>query len=216
MIKQGCSPKGYKQPSAEALAEIHRETKYYAFDWVDLTKVMRVENRQKKMVPVFPRSLEERQAELATYLRGAELTDVIRPVESERITSEEELQAAYQRALAAGYEGLILKYPMSLYAFMKNKCWRKLKPHETIELQVVEVVEGEGKHRGRLGALRCVKADGTEVSVGVGWGDPERERIYRERAQIPGKIIEGEIATSAASKARHPVFKRWRDDRTSL
>jgi len=216
IIRLGCGSKGYKRPSDEVLAEIHRETKYYVFDWVDLTKVMHVENRQKKMVPIFPMPLEARQAELATYLRGAELTDILRPVQSERVTSEAELQAAYQRALTQGYEGLILKFPASLYAFMKNKCWRKLKPHETIELQVVEVVEGEGKHRGRLGALRCVKKDGTEVSVGTGWNDPERERVYRERAQIPGKIIECEIATSAAAKARHPAFKRWREDRTSL
>jgi ATP-dependent DNA ligase len=220
IIKRGCGSKGYTRPNDETMAEIAREVKLHAFDWIDLAQVRFVENERKKMAPCFAMPLWERKAELRKYLQGAELTDIVRPVPHEEVTSEAETQDAFERALAAGYEGLVIKVPLSVYSFVETKAWRKYKPVDTIELQIVEVFEGNegktGRLLGKMGTCRCVNKDGTEIFVGGGYSDVDRAKVWAERDQYVGKIMEVEVTRSEVATARHPTFKRWRDDRASL
>jgi len=82
-----------------------------------------------------------------------------------------EVAAAYERALVAGHEGLIIKNPSSAYAPGKRgKNWLKIKPvMETLDLVVIGAKWGEGRRASFLGSYRlaCVdQASGRLLDVG--------------------------------------------------
>jgi DNA ligase-1 len=52
----------------------------------------------------------------------------------------------------------------------------KVKPHEDAEAQVVAHVPGQGRHAGRLGALRVRTADGRVFQLGSGLSDALRQQ----------------------------------------
>jgi ATP-dependent DNA ligase len=124
----------------------------------------------------------------------------------------------------AGYEGTMLKDPHATYEFKRSRAWMKLKPFKTIEGRVVGIVEGKGKHKGRMGALECELKDGTRFNVGTGFTDENRASIW-ELTRTPsrtgvrhiiGEIVEVLVQDSDVGTVRHPSFVRFRPDRTSL
>lgn len=109
--------------------------------------------------------------------------------------SAAEINAALASALARGYEGLVMRGPDR---------WLKVKPTETHDVEVLEVIPGKGKHTGRMGALMTPMG-----KVGTGFTDAER-------AQPPavGAIIEVEcMGLTPNGMFRHPRFKRERFDK---
>ena len=83
-----------------------------------------------------------------------------------------EVAAAYERALEAGHEGLIIKNPSSAYAPGKRgKNWLKIKPvMETLDLVVIGAKWGEGRRASFLGSYRlaCVDLSSGRL-LDVGW-----------------------------------------------
>ena len=102
----------------------------------------------------------------------------------------------YKKALAEGYEGLVLWGP--------NNQQLKMKPVETYDLKVTGVREGKGRLIGVMGALR------TEIgNVGTGFTRAERAEKWRI-----GEIIE--VSCQGLTKMgllRHPRFIRRRPDK---
>jgi DNA ligase-1 len=83
-----------------------------------------------------------------------------------------EVEAAYESALKAGHEGLILKNPSSAYAPGKRgKNWLKIKPvMETLDLVVIGAKWGEGRRASFLGSYRLACVDqSTGKLLDVGW-----------------------------------------------
>lgn len=92
-------------------------------------------------------------------------------------------------------EGIVLR---------QGNLWIKVKPVETIDLEVVEILPGKGKHEGRMGAL--VTAAG---KVGQGFTDAEREQEWR-----PGMVIEVAYRTLTPSgKLKEGRYLRRREDK---
>lgn len=130
---------------------------------------------------------------------------VLRSFNSDRKVTKDELYEIYpgidprlvttmslSEALAAGYEGLVLdrKY--------------KAKAKHTLDVPIIDIIPGKGKHEGKMGALLtyCGK-------VGTGFTDKERSREW----QI-GEIIEVEfMEMTPDGKFRHPRFVRDRWDK---
>lgn len=105
-----------------------------------------------------------------------------------------------QKALAAGWEGLILRGPSGQ--------WLKVKPKETYDVTVTEVVQGRGKHAGRMGALVTSRG-----KVGTGFSDADREFWFT--GDKVGTIIEVEcLHLTNDGKFRHPRFVQIRTDKT--
>ncbi|MBI1915318.1 MAG: DNA ligase, partial [Planctomycetes bacterium] len=67
---------------------------------------------------------------------------------------------------------------------------------------------GKGKHKGRLGAVEVVLADGTRFSVGTGFSDAERENPPPVGAVITFRYQE----LSDGGVPRFPSFVRVRKD----
>ena len=83
-----------------------------------------------------------------------------------------EVAAAYERALEAGHEGLIIKNPSSAYAPGKRgKNWLKIKPvMETLDLVVIGAKWGEGRRASFLGSYRLACVDQSSGKLlDVGW-----------------------------------------------
>ena len=86
--------------------------------------------------------------------------------------SPAEVEAAYERALEAGHEGLIIKNPASPYAPGKRgKNWLKIKPvMETLDLVVIGAKWGEGRRASFLGSYRLACMDQSSGRLlDVGW-----------------------------------------------
>ncbi len=158
--------------------------------------------------------------ETATYRKRREMLEKMVPLLPREyvsvapmvyIHSAEQVEDYYQRALGLGYEGLILKNPEDPYSFKKNKSWLKMKPTDTLDLEIVGVFEGEGKYEGMLGGV-YVTHKGVKVGVGSGFSDGDRETLW---ANPPiGRLAEimfQEVTPDGS--LRHPRFKKFRHDK---
>lgn len=102
-----------------------------------------------------------------------------------------------------GHEGLVLR---------QGEKWIKVKPEETHDVRVTDAVIGEGKHRGRLGALVTPLGE-----VGTGFSDEEREALWEDfrRGRLLGQTVEVScMQFTPDGQFRHPVFVRMRPDKT--
>jgi DNA ligase-1 len=68
----------------------------------------------------------------------------------------------------------MLRQPQSLYEVGRSTTLLKVKAFLDAEARVVEHLPGEGKHKGRLGALVVEMPGGKRFSVGTGFSDAER------------------------------------------
>lgn len=134
------------------------------------------------------------------------------------------LEVYYNHVIGAGHEGLILKQLDSPYVSGDKRYWFKLKPKETIDLQMTAFDLGMGKYEGTLGAIFCTGIhEGKPLSayVGTGFSDEDRKSIWHDRAKLANKFIEIEYQEITKPTGRHgecslrfPVFKRLRLDKS--
>jgi DNA ligase-1 len=134
------------------------------------------------------------------------------PIKSRVLRTMKDAETYYRDLLDDGYEGLMLKDPDGLYRpGARSHSWLKMKPIDTIDGRIIDFKPGEGKHRGRLGAI-IVRVGGEEVGVGTGFTDEERERIWRARNRLVGRTLELSFQKDAQKVAtcRFPTFRRIR------
>ena len=115
-----------------------------------------------------------------------------------------------------GWEGIMIKLD-SYYLRTRTANMLKVKEFETLDLVVLRVNEGTGKHQGRLGSV-TVDFDGNEVDVGSGFDDFDRERLWRMPELIVGKTIEVQFFEKTRNERgepslRFPVYKCTRYDK---
>lgn len=123
-----------------------------------------------------------------------------------------------QKAIAGGYEGIMLKDVYAPYECKRSVAWLKLKPFIEVSLEVVAVEEGTGRNQGRLGALVCNGVDDGRtimVNVGSGFTDSNRVDFWNNREGIVGQIVE--VRADAVTQnqdgtysLRFPRFLRFR------
>ena len=122
------------------------------------------------------------------------------------------------KAVAGGYEGIMIKEPSAKYECKRSVAWLKLKPFIEVSLAVVAVEEGTGKNVGKLGALVCEgEDDGRQIRVNVGSGftDSNRDTYWDDRDTLIGNIVE--VRADAVTQnqdstysLRFPRFKGFR------
>ena len=124
------------------------------------------------------------------------------------------------QAIAAKYEGIMIKEVDAVYECKRSTAWLKMKPFIEVSLTAVAVEEGTGKNVGRMGAVLFEGTDDGKfirVSVGGGWSDEDRDDVWANRDAVLGQI--GEVRADAATlnqdsedvySLRFPRFKVWR------
>ena len=120
------------------------------------------------------------------------------------------------KAIAGGYEGIMLKDPEAPYECKRSVAWLKLKPFIEVSLTVVATEEGTGKNVGKMGALVCEGVDdgkAIRVNVGSGFTDEQRDEFWSCR--VDGQIVE--VRADAVKQnqdgtysLRFPRFKSFR------
>jgi len=131
---------------------------------------------------------------------------------------QKQYRAINARAIAGGYEGIMIKEPNARYECKRSVAWLKLKPFIEVSLEVVAVEEGTGRNVGKLGALVCEGEDdgrGIRVNVGSGFSDADRDNFWSSRDEVLGNVVE--VRADAITKnqdgtysLRFPRFLRFR------
>ncbi len=96
--------------------------------------------------------------------RWAQLDAIVpAPLRTERLVTSDaaEASAFFDRIVAAGQEGVILKDPTAAYeAGRRGAAWVKVKPRHTLDLVVLAVEWGSGRRRGTLSNIHLGARDG--------------------------------------------------------
>lgn len=141
-------------------------------------------------------------------------------VDLDQFVGELQFKEYNEKAIAAGYEGILVKDPEAKYECKRSHAWLKIKPFLTVDLAIVALEEGTGKNLGKLGALICEGLDqGRRIRVNVGSGltDEQRDEIWQEQDSVIGQVVE--IKADCVTKSqdsdqvyslRFPRFERFR------
>jgi DNA ligase 1 len=105
-------------------------------------------------------------------------------VEQRRVASRAELQRWLQEVVAGGGEGLMLHRADAAHVTGRSAVLQKLKPVHDADALVLGVVPGNGRHVGRMGALRVRTPQGRTFLLGTGFSDAERAA-----PPAPGSIV---------------------------
>lgn len=112
-----------------------------------------------------------------------------------------QIKLLFKRVLEQGYEGLVLRGEGGERLKVKNVL--------TFDLIVLDITEGNGRNKGRTGALVTTRG---KVS---GMSDLEREKFWEHGGSgIIGRMVECEcMELTESGKMRHGRFIRIRDDK---
>jgi ATP-dependent DNA ligase len=152
-----------------------------------------------------------------TTLQNMNLSGKIHLVESAIVDDIETAKATFEKYLAAGQEGIILKDMNGPWEDKRSKGQIKFKGEMECDLKVVAVEEGSGKYEGQLGALVCVSSDGiVKVNVGSGFNDEQRKSLMPR--DLLGKIIavkyNARIKNNRGDESLFlPIFVEIREDK---
>ena len=117
--------------------------------------------------------------------------------------------------VALGHEGVMVNTAEGKYEFKRTKSLLKVKAMSDVDLKVIGMNRGVGKYQNTLGSM-IVDYKGTEVGVGSGFSDAERDEIWLNHDAYIGKTatiqyFEETTDTSGKPNLRFPVFKGWRN-----
>lgn len=138
-------------------------------------------------------------------------------VKSDTVESIEDANVIFERYLAEGQEGIILKDTTGVWEDKRSKTQIKFKGELECDLKIVAVEEGKGKAEGMLGAIICESADGVvKVNVGSGFSDIQRKQYWKEN--LVDKIVAVKYNVRIKNKTGEeslflPVFIEIRDDK---
>lgn len=115
------------------------------------------------------------------------------PVDLDTVEGKKRFKEINQKAIAGGYEGIMIKDPKAPYECKRTASWLKLKPFIEVSLTVTAVEEGTGRNVGKLGALVCEGEDDNKwirVNCGSGFTDSDRDTFWSNRDTLVGEIVE--------------------------
>ena len=128
------------------------------------------------------------------------------------------IQELLKQVVELNQEGMMINVYGSKYEFKRSKNMIKVKQMYPIDLRVVDVLEGSGANKGKVGAL-VVNYKGTPLKVGSGLSKEQREEFWKDKSLIMGKIITIKYFEETTNKKdnkkslRFPIFLEVRNDK---
>ena len=156
-------------------------------------------------------------------LENAIFSNAVSLVEHQVVYNITETREAFDRYLADGQEGIILKERDAPWEDKRVKHQIKFKGELECDLQIIDVQEGTGKYVGKLGAIVCQSGPTDNktitVSVGSGFSDDHRSDLWNIRDQLLGKIVALKYNSRIKNKQGGdslflPIFLEIREDKT--
>lgn len=118
----------------------------------------------------------DRVARIERLARQQPAGSVWQAVEHTEVAGRAALQARLDAVVQAGGEGLMLRRTDASVEIGRSGSLLKLKPLQDAEAVVIGYLGGQGRHAGRLGALKVRMSDGREFLLGTGLRDEYRDR----------------------------------------
>lgn len=128
------------------------------------------------------------------------------------------IQDLLKQVIELHQEGMMINVYGSPYEFNRSKNMLKVKQMYPIDLRVVDVLEGSGINKGKVGAL-LVNYKGSPLKVGSGLTKELREKFWKDKNSIIGKIITIKYFEETTNKKdnskslRFPIFLEVREDK---
>lgn len=169
------------------------------FDWIPLAAF----KRGKCTISQLER--HEKLCALATsgllQMHAGDKVYVIPKLDVDLDTEEgrKEMREFFEQAVAAGFEGIMIKDPKAGYEGRKYSAWLKWKPTISVTLKVVEIEQGDpdSEFANTLGALVCEgvdDVDGKTISIktrcGSGFTIEQRNAWWANPTSIVGFLVE--------------------------
>lgn len=102
---------------------------------------------------------------------------------------EKKIQEQMDIVKEKGLEGLMANVASGKYRKKRSKEILKIKDFNTIDLRVVDLLEGKGEFEGKLGSF-VVEYKGNQVQVGSGLDHKLRSDVWKDKDKYVGAIIE--------------------------
>ena len=124
-----------------------------------------------------------------------------------------DIKSLHDEFVQQGYEGAMVKDLDAPYKFGRGPEVMKLKAFHDVDLKIKRLLEGTGKHSGKLGSV-VVVYNGVQVQVGSGFSDELRDTIWADPDAFIGRIIEVRYQeVTPDGSLRFPTFVCFRNDR---
>lgn len=122
-------------------------------------------------------------------------------------------KAKFTELRRLGFEGLVVKDADAPYSRARCNAWQRMKPAETIDLQLVEICGDDSR-----GARKLICRDRAgPVTLTAGWNRDVAMSIWKNRNRLVGIGVEVTFSgRTQQGRLRHPRFSRLRLDRTSI
>mgnify|MGYP000979844342 CR=1 FL=1 len=183
------------------------DLEYWVFDLPieHLTQEQRV-HRMREMA----QRLSLTQIRKSKYKKGYQPVRFLMPEIATSIEQVAEIVGVY---IKSGYEGGIIRdFAGGYYPGKRSSGLLKFKLFKDEEATCTGFIAGEGKHKGRLGAL-VVQGKGWQCNVGTGFDDKMRTEIWKKREKYCGLTCTVKYQyKSTFGIPQHPVFLGWRND----
>lgn len=118
-----------------------------------------------------------------------------------------------EKNAADGYpEGTMLRHPDIAYVQRRSNELLKVKNVSRGNFVVIEVIEGRGKYRNMMGAIKVrglVAGNILTSNVGTGFTDAERREIWNNRTNYIGREAEIVYLNPTTGSLRQPVFTKF-------
>ena len=113
------------------------------------------------------------------------------------------------------WEGLMYRDAQAPYEFKRCKSLLKIKKMHDVELELIDMEEGTGRHAGRLGAF-VVKYKDNVVKIGSGFSDDLRVEYWNNKEKYIGEYVktqyfEETLNIEGKPSLRFPVFLSFRN-----
>ena len=133
-------------------------------------------------------------------------------VETIEVNDENELMLAFERFLAQGYEGAIIRNAAGFYVNKRSYDLLKLKEFDDAEFTIVGVKEGKGKLAGH-GIFTCKTEAGAEFDAKMKGALAELAKYYQHPERYIGKqlTVQFQGITKRNFVPRFPVALRIRE-----
>lgn len=102
------------------------------------------------------------------------------------VQTQNELNKYYEQFLEERYEGLIVRLD-AFYENKRSKNLLKMKPFETDEFEIIDIIEGEGNKTRMVGALVCRTKDGKIFNSNLKGGFEISKQIWINKNNYIGK-----------------------------
>ena len=152
-------------------------------------------------------------------IKATFMTSKLKPVPSYRVYSMKEAQAIADEFISEGGEGAVVKKLDAIWKDGTSKDMLKIKAVLDADLLCVDVEEGSGKYKGKVGALVLETSCGRlRVKVGTGVTDKDRDKPFD---YYIGKVIEIQYNEFIKSKSKTtdslflPRFVEVREDKNT-